>query len=70
MNQSDAWLSTEEAAARCGMTASWVREQIVNRRLRAISWEVGGRRTYRIRLDDWNAFVDEFSTPTDDPEWE
>jgi excisionase family DNA binding protein len=64
------WLTTEEAASRVGMTAEWVRQQIVARRLPATVWEVGNRRTYRIRSDDWARFVARFSQRTDDPKWE
>lgn len=64
------WLTTEEAASRIGMSPSWVRRQIVERRLFATAWQVGGRRTYRIRSDDWAEFVRRYSQRTSDPDWE
>ena len=64
------WLSTEQAGARVGMSAEWTRQQIVAGRLRAIAFSTGNRRTYRIRSDDWAAFLREFTQRTDDPDWE
>lgn len=61
MAESVAWLSTEEAAARVGMTAEWVRRQINAGRLRATVWETGARRTYRIQERDWVAFLGSYS---------
>lgn len=64
------WLTTEEAASQVGMTAEWVRQQIVKRRLRATVWGFGGRRTYRIHVDHWRAFLARYSRDTEDPSWE
>lgn len=63
------WLSTEQAGALAGMTGEWVRLQIVQRRLRATAF-AGKRRTYRIRSDDWADFLAQYSSRTDDPDWE
>ena len=52
------------------MTAEWVRQQIIARRLPATVWDFGGRRTYRIRSKDWLDFRARFSRRTDDPNWE
>lgn len=70
MSKRGVWLSTEEAAILAGYTAEWVRHQINAKRLPATAWDFGGRRTYRIRLDDWRAFLARYSSRTDDPEWE
>ena len=64
------WLTTEEAASRAGMTAEWVRQQIIKRRLPATVWDFGGRRTYRIQVEDWRAFLARYSRHTDDPDWQ
>lgn len=64
------WLTTEQAAAQTGMTTEWVRHQIACRRLPATVWDFGGRRTYRIRADDWRTFLARYSSRTDDPAWE
>ncbi len=61
------WLSADQAGARVGMTGEWVRRQIVAGRLRATVYTTGRRRTYRIRLDDWKAFLSDFSRGTDRP---
>ncbi|HEX7949773.1 MAG TPA: excisionase family DNA-binding protein [Candidatus Limnocylindrales bacterium] len=45
----DRWLATEEVAQRLGMSSEWVRRQIIAGRLRAVAYETGGRRTYRVR---------------------
>lgn len=58
------------AAARVGMTAEWVRRQIVLQRLRATVFETGKRRTYRISEHDWSLFLSRYSARTDDPGWE
>lgn len=58
------------AAVRVGMTAEWVRRQIVLKRLRATAFETGKRRTYRINERDWSAFLARYTTRTDDPTWE
>ena len=52
------------------MTAEWVRHQILRGRLAATVWDFGGRRTYRIRADDWQRFLARYSSRTDDPDWE
>lgn len=70
MSNHVAWLSTEQAALQVGMTAEWVRYQIACKRLTATVWDFGGRRTYRILVDDWRAFHARYSSRTDDPEWE
>jgi len=62
------WLSTEQAGTLVGMTGEWVRRQIVAGRLRATVYATGRRRTYRIRFDDWQAFLGRHSGCTDDPE--
>jgi len=70
MSKGRAWLTTEEAASEAGMTAEWVRQQIIRRRLPATVWDFGRRRTYRIRVEHWRAFLARYSRPTDDPDWE
>lgn len=70
MDRSTAWLSTEQAGAKVGMTGEWVRRQIVAGRLRATAFDTGRRRTYRIRSDDWAAFLAHYTGRTDDPGWE
>ena len=70
MGRQRAWMTTEQAASEAGMTAEWVRHQIVRGRLAATVWDFGGRRTYRIRADDWQQFLARYSSRTDDPEWE
>ena len=69
MDKSTAWLSTEQAGANVGMTGEWVRRQIGAGRLRATAFDTGRRRTYRIRADDWAAFLGRYSGRTDDPGW-
>lgn len=51
------WLSTEDAARELGMSPDWVRRQIAAGRLVARVWNVGRRKTIRIRQSDLNAFV-------------
>lgn len=70
MGRRGGWLTTEQAASQAGMTAEWVRHQIARRRLPATVWDFGGRRTYRIRADDWRTFLARYSSRTDDPDWE
>lgn len=70
MGRQKAWLTTEQAGSQAGMSAEWVRDQIARRRLPATVWDFGGRRTYRIRLDDWRSFWARYSSRTDDPNWE
>ena len=70
MSKGRAWLTTEEAASEAGMTAEWVRQQIIRRRLPATVWDFGRRRTYRIRVDHWRAFFTRYSRQTDDFDWE
>ena len=64
------WLSTERAAASVGMSAEWVREQIRTQKLPATVYLTGGRRTFRIRADDWAAFLRRYSRRTDQDDWE
>jgi hypothetical protein len=64
------YLTCELAASEVGMTAEWVRQQILKRRLRATVWDFGGRRTYRIHVSDWRIFLARYSRNTDDPNWE
>ncbi len=64
------WLTTQRAAQQAGMTDEWVRQQILKRRLPATVWDFGGRRTYRIRVEDWQAFLARYSRRTEDPDWE
>jgi len=70
MREIDGWLSTMEAAHEVGMTPEWVRTQITSGRLRATCWQPGGRRTFRIRVEDWDEFRAQYSQETDDPDWE
>ena len=70
MGRQVAWLTTEQAAVEVGMTAEWIRHQIRVLRLPATVWDFGGRRTYRIRVDDWRRFLARYSSRTDDPDWE
>jgi excisionase family DNA binding protein len=70
MSGQDRWLTTEEASSQVGMSAEWVRQQIHKRRLKATVWQFGGRRTYRIREDNWMAFLSRHAQATDDPYWE
>ena len=64
------YLTCEQAASQVGMTAEWVRQQIVKRRLQATVWDFGGRRTYRIHVAHWRAFLARYSHNTEDPNWE
>jgi hypothetical protein len=64
------WLGTEEAGASIGMSAQWVRQQIEAGRLSAYVFSTGGRRTYRIRTDDWSRFLVRYRRRTDDPDWD
>jgi hypothetical protein len=70
MDQSRAWLSTEEVAARVGMTAEWVRQQVMAGRLNARVYRTGTRTTYRIRDIDVVLFIERWSVSTDEPGWE
>jgi excisionase family DNA binding protein len=70
MGERNGWMTTEEAAAEVGMTAQWVRQQIVEGRLHASAWSTGSRRAYRIRARDWDAFVAAYSRRTDGPDWD
>jgi excisionase family DNA binding protein len=62
------WLSTEQAGARVGMSSTWVRKQIDSGRLRAIVFNTGLRKTYRIRPEDWLAFLARFTRPMGEDE--
>lgn len=64
------WLSTEQVTERVGMTAEWVRRQILAERLRAVLYRTGLRPTYRIREADLNQFMKTWSATKDRPEWE
>lgn len=64
------WLSTEQVGLRVGMTAEWVRRQVVAGRLLARVFRTGSRVTYRIRENDLRHFLMVWSIPTDDPDWE
>jgi hypothetical protein len=70
MSKRPVFLSCETAGASVGMTGEWCRRQIKAGRLRATAFETGRRRTYRIRSDDWAAFLARYSARTDDPGWE
>jgi hypothetical protein len=50
------------------MSSTWVRKQVDSGRLRAIVFETGLRKTYRIRPRDWAAFVARYSRPSDQME--
>lgn len=69
MDEHKDWLTPEDIAGRCGMTADWVRRQIAAGRLAATVWVAGGhgRRTYRVAAKDWVAFRDTYSGPANDP---
>ncbi len=60
------WYSTEEVATLTGMTPAWVRSQIVARRLKAVAYETGARRTYRIRAAWLDEFLAEYRRGPDD----
>lgn len=64
------WLSTEQIADRVGMTAEWVRRQVLAGRLRAVVFRTGTRATYRVREGDLRDFMDTWSVTKDRPEWE
>lgn len=59
------WLSTEQAGASVGLSSQWVRRQIAAGRLRAYAYVTGSRRTYRIRVDDWQRFLATYQRRTD-----
>jgi len=63
-------MTTQQAGSLVGMSAEWTRQQIVAGRLRATAFSTGNRRTFRIRSDDWAAFLLKYTTRTDDPDWE
>lgn len=63
------WLSTEQAGAQIGMTGEFVRLAIIQGRLRATAF-AGKRRTCRIRSDHWAEFLAQYTSQTDDPNWE
>ena len=48
------------------MSESWVRKMIVTGRLRAVAYETGGRRTYRIREAWLVAFLRAYRVGPDD----
>jgi hypothetical protein len=50
------WISSADAARSVGMGSRWVRRHIAAGRLRATAWTAGGRVSYRIRVEDWEAF--------------
>ena len=60
----------ETAGATVGMGAEWCRRQIIAGRMRATAFDTGRRRAYRIRADDWAAFLAKYTAQTDDPNWE
>ena len=64
------YLNPERAGASVGMSAEWVRKQISTQRLPATVFLVGGRVTYRIRDDDWAAFLRAHTRRTDKDDWE
>ncbi len=51
-----AWLSTSEVADEIGFSDRWVRRQIEAGRLRAIAFDAGSRRTFRVHRRDLSAF--------------
>ena len=55
-----AWLSTREAASQLGMTSTWVRRQISEKRLVARYFATGARRVYRIHWRDLRSFEREY----------
>ena len=57
VNPTRPWLSTEEVAARIGMSADYVRERIEAGDLAAVAWPSGSRVIYRISAADFAAFV-------------
>jgi hypothetical protein len=64
------WLSTEQIGERIGMTAEWVRRQVLAGRLRGVAFRTGNRATYRIREVDLRRFLKDWSVTSDRPEWE
>lgn len=63
------WLSTTEAADAIGMTPEWVREQIYAQRLPAWFTSTGRRRVFRIRAEDWDAFLTRYHRRSDGVDW-
>lgn len=63
------WISTTDAAADIGMTAEWIREQIYEQRLPAWFTSTGRRRVYRIRIEDWRAFLDRYHHRSEGVDW-
>lgn len=51
------WMTTGKVARRFGYTTRWVEEQIALRRLPATAFVAGGKRSYRIRTSDVDAFA-------------
>ena len=66
----DDWLTPEAAGRSCGMSAQWAREQIQAGRLVATAWVTGRRVSYRIRREDWHAFLARYGRRTDDQGWD
>lgn len=60
------WLSVSDISRRLGMSESWVRTMIVSGRLRAVAYETGARRTYRIREAWLAAFLREYRVGPDE----
>lgn len=62
MDSDDEWLPTSEIAGQLGVTAEWVRRQIVARRLAARRYETGERAFYRVRRADLDDFLARYAT--------
>lgn len=60
------WITSADAARSVGMGSRWVRRHIEAGRLRATAWTAGGRVSYRIRAEDWEAFRARYSRTNDD----
>lgn len=48
------------------MSVSWVRKAIAEKRLKAVAWEIGTRRTYRVKADWLQEFLDTYRRGPDD----
>lgn len=64
--QRKVWYSTEEVAALLGMSPAWVRRQVADGRLKAVAYEVGARRTYRVRAVWIEEFIREYRRGPED----
>lgn len=66
MRTDDPWLTADDIARECGMSADWVRRQILEGRLQATAW-MTPRTVYRIRRSAFEQFRASYSGPADDP---